>query len=130
MDKSRKLIIPIFITIVVAVIALLLEIYTLPKIYEGIPLPFPRTGKPIGGVLFPATFLHIIIGYGGILVILSSIRKAGFNVHGLLPSTKKGVVETIALLIFLLSGFLLWWFPPALIPFIVTGIYLIFLETK
>lgn len=131
MGKERKNLPLLIITIIgVLFIAFIVEMHTLPKIYSGIPLPFPETGKPIGGILFPATFLHLLLGYGGLLTILFSARKAGFKVNGLLPSTRKGIIETIALLILLLSGILLWWFPHAILPLIVTGVYLLFSEAK
>ncbi len=130
MSRDRRWFVPLISTIVVALIALTIELNILPKIYSGIPLPFQQTSKPIGGVLFPATFLHLLLGYGGMLAILYSAKKAGFKVNGLLPSTKKGFVETTALLILLLSGVILWWFPPAMLTLIITGIYLVFSETR
>lgn len=130
--SGEKKNLPLLIAAVIGVIfiAFIAEMYTLPKIYSGIPIPFPETGKPIGGILFPATFLHLLIGYGGLLVILFSARKAGFKVNSLLPSTRKGVTETVALLLLLLSGLLLWWFPHAILPLIIAGVYLLFSEAK
>ncbi|MBS7644744.1 hypothetical protein KEJ44_01700 [Candidatus Bathyarchaeota archaeon] len=129
-DDRRNL--PILIAAVIGVVsaASIIETYVLPLIYSGIPIPFPSTGKPIGGILLPATFLHLLLAYGGTLAILLSAKKAGFKVEGLLPSSRKGITETAALLLLLLSGLLLWWFPLAVLPFLVAGIYLIFSETR
>jgi hypothetical protein len=123
---------PILVLTVVGVVfaASFIEIYALPRIYSGIPIPFRSTEKPIGGILLPATFLHLLLAYGGSLTILLSARRAGFKVDGLLPSTRKGVTEAAALLILLFSGLLLWWFPHALLSLIVAGIYLLFSEAK
>ncbi|MEM2122970.1 MAG: hypothetical protein QXE79_04965 [Candidatus Bathyarchaeia archaeon] len=129
-EGKRNLPILIFTIIGVVVIASIIEVYALPGIYSGIPLPFRTTEKPIGGILFPATFLHLLLAYGGMLTILFSARKAGFKVENLLPSTRKGVTESVALLILLLSGLFSWWFPHALLPFLVAGIYLLFSEAK
>ncbi|MGC8850050.1 MAG: hypothetical protein ACP5QI_06215 [Candidatus Bathyarchaeia archaeon] len=127
-EDKRNL--PILIAGIMGVVfaASIIEIYALPKIYSSIPVPYPSTGKPIGGILIPATFLHLLIAYGGMLAILISARKAGFRVEGLLPSTRKGIIEASALLLLLISGLLLWWFPLAVLPFLVAGIYLIFSE--
>ena len=130
MIKGRKWYIPSISAVVVIIVIIFAESIVLPSIYHGIPLAFPRTGKPIGGILFPATFLHLLLGYGGLMIILFSAKQAGYNMKGLVPSTKKGMVETISFLILLLSGLLVWWYPIALLPLIICGLYLIISEMK
>ncbi len=130
MIKGKKWYIPLISGVAVIIMIILVERIVLPSIYQGIPLQFPRTGKPIGGILFPATFLHLLLGYGGIMIVFYSAKQAGFNMKGLVPSTKKGIIETISFLILLLSGLLVWWFPLALLPLVICGFYLIISEMK
>jgi len=125
-QKFIKLILAI---IVILALNILLEVNLLPYFYKGIPLPYGVTAKPIGAILFPLTFYHLLIIVLDILALAYLCEKIGFKVE-IIPKTKEGIIDTILLIVFLISGFMLWYQPLFLLPFILTGAYLIFTEMK
>ncbi|MBS7631858.1 hypothetical protein KEJ47_09900 [Candidatus Bathyarchaeota archaeon] len=116
--------------IIVASIIIFLEYLILPMFYQGIPTPFPYTEKPVGGILLPATFFHLLLVVPGLLIILYTAKKSGYNVQSITPSTRQAWLEVVMLLILLGSGMIMWWNKLAVLPFLVAGIYLIFTEIR
>jgi hypothetical protein len=105
-------------------IGLIIELAALPKLLEGVPLPFGQTGKPIGGSLFNLTFFHAILVAAVILIAAWLAKRAGFDL-GLIPRTKGDIPSLLAFVAFLSSGFLMWYHPAFLIGLIASGIYLL-----
>jgi hypothetical protein len=115
--------------IIVLASNIFLEINLLPYFYKGIPLPYGVTAKPIGAIIFPLTFYHLLVIVLDILILAYVSERFGFKV-GIFPKTKEGIIDTISLIAFLFSGFMLWYQPLFLLPFILTGGYLVFVEMK
>jgi len=92
-------------------------------------LPYGITAKPIGAIIFPLTFYHLLIIVLDILILAYISERLGFKVD-IFPKTKEGIMDTISLIVFLFSGFMLWYQPLFLLPFILTGGYLVFVEMK
>jgi hypothetical protein len=115
--------------IIVLASNIFLEINLLPYFYKGIPLPYGITAKPIGAIIFPLTFYHLLIIVLDILILAYISERLGFKVD-IFPKTKEGIMDTISLIVFLFSGFMLWYQPLFLLPFILTGGYLVFVEMK
>jgi len=103
---------------------LILEIKLLPLLYGGIPVPFVETGKPIGAVLFHATFFNVLLIAANVFGFAYVLQKAGLSL-GLIPKTRDGWLDTIVLFTFLVSGMAMWYFPIFLLPLVTTGIYLV-----
>lgn len=123
-----------FLKLALAIIAILglnifLELNLLPYFYRGIPLPYGVTAKPIGAIIFPLTFYHLLIIVLDILALAYIGERIGFKI-GIIPKTKEGIIDTIILIVFLFSGFMLWYQPLFLLPFMLTGSYLVFVEMK
>jgi len=117
---------------VAAVVALdaALETLLLPILYEGIPIPFAGGSKPIGGVLFVATFFHMVLIAASAIVILFVARRLNMKAGELLPRSRGGWVDLFFLMLLLASGLATWFNPLALILFIASGIYLVATELE
>jgi hypothetical protein len=113
----------------VAAVAAVVEILALPFFYEGIPLPLPRSAKPIGGALFVVTFFHLLIVSGSIFAFAIILKRYGVE-NRLAPKGKNDWIDLGMFLALLLFGFLAWFNPLALIGLAVAGIYLVFIELK
>jgi hypothetical protein len=124
---NKKLALAISVLIIVG-IAALLEKFLTPLFYEGIPLPYPATGKPIGAALLPATFFHALIILGSIFAIGFTAEKLGFKLDELTPKTTQGKISLIMVFIMLASGMIMWWHPIAFLPFIIAAAYLTITE--
>lgn len=118
----------ISLVIIIIFIDILLEKFLIPLFYEGIPLPYPATGKPIGAVLLPATFFHVLMILGSIFVIGLIADKLGFKFDELIPKTMQGKINLVVFFIMLISGIIMWWHPIAFLPFIITAAYLTITE--
>ncbi|MEM2897174.1 MAG: hypothetical protein QXG01_06365 [Candidatus Bathyarchaeia archaeon] len=116
-------------TIIVLALNAFLEINLLSYFYRGIPLPYDFTSKPIGAVIFPLTFYHLLVIVLNTLALAYICEKIGFKV-GIIPRNREGTIDTILLITFLFSGFMLWYQPLFLLPFILIGGYLVFVEMK
>ena len=104
------------------------EMLALPIIYDGIK-QFPETGKPIGGILLPAAFLHLLLGVATLISLSFILEWVGY-MSGFTPHTSEEKIQTIFLLIFLASGLFIWYYPLALLPFILSGVYLLAVEIR
>lgn len=124
-NRSKVLTAAVGITVAAAV----LEILALPFFYEGIPLPLPRTAKPVGGGLFVVTFFHLLIISGSIFGFALVLRRFGID-NRLAPKTKNDWIDVAMFFALLVFGFLTWFNPLALIGFAVAAVYLIFVELK
>jgi len=117
-------------SVVVLGIVAALELLILSFFYAGIPTPFPETEKPVGGVLLPVTFFHLLLAVPSLLAILYAAKKAGYNVGKAFPQTRQAWTEILFLLVLFASGILVWWYALALLPFVIAGIYLVFVELR
>jgi hypothetical protein len=114
---------------VILLIAVALELVALPRLYEGIPLPFPRTAKPIGAALFSATFFHLLVISGAVLTFGVIMRRLGFK-SLTIPRSKNDWLDLSMFLLLLISGLGMWFSSFFLIPFLIAGVYLVFVELK
>ncbi len=111
-------------------IALALETLAMPIMYKGIPVPYGGGTKPIGGVLFVATFFHLTLLAASAIAILYVARRLGMAPGELLPKSRTGWIDIVFLMILLVSGFVSWFAPLALIFFIISGVYLVASELE
>ncbi len=125
----RKLLPVIIIGIIVLIIDIAIEFLILPTFYKGIPTPFPTTEKPVGSILLPVTFFHLLLALPSLLIILFIAEKIGYK-KNLMPKDMHGWVEIAFLLVLFLSGMLMWWFPLAVLPFLIAGAYLVLVEIR
>ncbi|MBS7657640.1 MAG: hypothetical protein QXL69_03575 [Candidatus Bathyarchaeia archaeon] len=125
---SNKKVALIFSIIIIVFINVLLEKFLIPLFREGIPLPYPATGKPIGSVLLPATFFHVLMISGSVFAIGLIADKLGFKLDELTPKTMQGKINLVVFFIMLTSGIIMWWYPIAFLPFIITAAYLTIIE--
>ena len=116
--------------IIVLAICTVLEAVALPILYKGIPLPYSGGTKPIGGVLFGATFFHLALVVGSVITILVVAKRLGITAGELLPKSRGGWIDLSFLLILLVSGFVSWFIPSALVVFIISGVYLVATELE
>jgi len=116
--------------IIVLAICTVLEAVALPILYKGIPLPYSGGTKPIGGVLFGATFFHLALVVGSVITILVVAKRLGITAGELLPKSRGGWIDLSFLLILLVSGFVSWFIPSALVLFIISGVYLVATELE
>ncbi len=114
--------------LVVVFIDALLEKFLMPLFYEGVPLPYPATGKPIGAALLPATFFHALLISGSVFTIGLMAEKLGFKLDELTPKTTQGKINLIMLFVMLASGMVMWWHPIAFLSFIISAAYLAIIE--
>jgi len=114
--------------LIVVFIDILLEKFLMPLFYEGLPLPYPATGKPIGAALISATFFHTLLISGSIFAIGLMAEKVGFKLDELTPKTTQGKINLLMLFVMLASGMVMWWHPIAFLPFIITAAYLTIVE--
>lgn len=112
----------------VAIVDILLEKFLLPAFYEGLPLPYPKNPKPIGGALFHAAFFHILLLSASAFAVALIAEKLGFNLGDFIPKTAEGKASLIAFFVMAASGIAMWWHPIALLPFIVSAAYLVVVE--
>jgi hypothetical protein len=84
---------------------MVLEALAMRILYQGIPVPFSGGTKPIGGVLFVATFFHLALIAGSIVAVLLIARRTGVVAGELLPKSRGGWVDLAFLMILFLSGF-------------------------
>ena len=122
-------------TLAVSIIAVLavvggLEALALPFLYKGIPVPYPGGTKPIGGVLFVATFFHLLLITSSAIVVLLVARRLDLRAGEFLPKSRGGWIDLFFLMLLLISGLATWFNPLALILFIISGIYLIATELE
>jgi len=115
--------------ILLAVVDLTIEIKLLPLLYEGVPIPFPSTAKPIGNILFSATFLHLTLIAVNLIVVLAVMKRLGYK-SGFLPSKVSDWLDVLAFLIMALSGLLMWFHPIAFLFFLGSGIYIVLADMK
>lgn len=116
--------------LLILVVDIALELLILPIFYRGIPTPFPPTEKPIGGILLPATFFHLLLALPSILLLVYLAGKMGYNVQNITLKIKQGWMEILFLLVLFVSGALMWWYALVLLPFLISGIYLVIAEIK
>ncbi|HID17418.1 TPA: hypothetical protein EYP26_03900 [Candidatus Bathyarchaeota archaeon] len=113
----------------VAIVDILLEKFLfLPAFYEGLPLPYPKNPKPIGGALFPAAFFHVLLLSASAFAVAFIAEKLGFNLGDFVPKTAEGKASLIAFFVMVASGIAVWWYPIALLPFTVSAAYLVLVE--
>jgi hypothetical protein len=112
-----------------AAIGFAIELAIAPKLLEGIPVPFGRTGKPIGGSLFNLTFFHAILATAIIFLFTYLARRLGFD-FGIIPKSKGEIPGLLAFAIFISSGFLMWYNPIFLVGLLASGIYLLASEIQ
>jgi len=103
---------------------LIVEIKLLPVFYTGIPLPFKANSNPIGGIVLPATFLHVLLIVANIFGFAYILQKAGFEL-GLIPKTRNDWLEVIILFAFLISGMAMWYLPILFLAFLISGLLLV-----
>lgn len=115
--------------IILFILDAIIEIQFLKFFYQGIPIPFQETTKPIGSSLFSLTFFHILLVVLNILAISYLLNRFGFQ-NKIFPSNLEGKMDFGFLIAFSLSGILMWYFPIFLIFFITTGAYFIIAELK
>ena len=125
----RKLLLVIIMGVIVLIIDIALELLILPTFYKGIPTPFPSTEKPVGSILLPVTFFHLLLALPSLLIILFIAEKIGYK-KNLMPKGMHGWVEIAFLFVLFLSGILMWWFPLAVLPFLIAGTYLVLVEIR
>ena len=89
----RKPLLVALTAVAVLIVDFIIEKMVLPVLYKEIPTPLGYSSKPIGFILLPVTFFHLILVVPSILVILYSAEKAGYNVEDLLPKTRQAKVE-------------------------------------
>ena len=111
------------------IIDALVEIQFLNFVYKDIPIPFEETSKPIGSTLFSLTFFHVLLIVLNVLVISYVLNRFGYK-NKIYPSSLNGKMDFTFLILFSLSGLLMWYYPIFLISFIVTGVYFIIVELK
>jgi hypothetical protein len=116
--------------LVVLIIDIALEVLAIPLLYESVPLPFPSGAKPIGGAFFVATFFHLILIVASIIAIIIIASRLGIVIEGLLPKSKSGWLDIMFLVILVVSGFISWFNPFAILFFIISGIYLVATEIE
>jgi len=92
-------------------------------LYRGIPVPFKESGKPIGGVLLPATFFNVLLIAADIFAFAYLLHKAGFNL-GLIPKTRNDWLDVLVFFIFLVSGMLMWYIPICFLAFLISALFL------
>jgi hypothetical protein len=119
----------IFSLAILLILDALIEIQFLEIFYQGIPIPFQETSKPIGSSLFSLTFFHILLIVLNILAISYLLNRFGFQ-NKIFPSSPEGKMDFGFLIAFSLSGLLMWYFPIFLLSFITTGAYFIIVELK
>ena len=125
-DRSKvTLAIPI---VIVLAIDAIIEALIMPYLYKGIPMPYSGGTKPIGGVLFVATFFHLLVITASIIVVLYAARRLGLRAGEVLPKSRGGWADLFFLMLLLVSGLISWFNPVALVGFIVSGIYLVAAE--
>lgn len=112
----------------VAAVDILLEKLLLPAFHEGLPLPYPKNPKPIGGALFPAAFFHVLLLSASAFAVALIAEKLGFNLGDFIPKSAEGKASLIAFFVMVSSGIAMWWHPIALLPFIVSAAYLVVVE--
>ncbi|MBS7650537.1 MAG: hypothetical protein QXI59_04200 [Candidatus Bathyarchaeia archaeon] len=115
--------------ILLAAIDLTIEIKVLPLLYEGVPIPFPSTAKPIGNVLFSATFLHLTLIAINLIVVLAVMNRLGYR-SSFLPSKSSDWIDLSAFLIMAISGLLMWFYPIAFLFFLGSGIYIVLADMR
>jgi len=103
---------------------LILEIKLLPIFYTGIPLPFKANSNPIGGIILPATFLHVLLIAANIFGFAYILQKFGFDL-GLTPKTRNDWLEVIVIFTFLISGMAMWYLPILLLAFLISGLLVV-----
>jgi hypothetical protein len=114
---------------ILAVIDIVLELQLLPLLYQGIPIPFPETSKPIGNTLFSATSLHMTIISSNLLVVMLVLKKSGYK-GGSLPSKPSDWLDLLALLALAVSALAMWFNPAFMGVFIASGAYLLLSEMR
>jgi len=115
--------------IVLAIVDIVVELQVLPLLYGGMPIPFPETSKPIGGSLFSAASLHIILIGSNLLIIMLVLKKAGYKGESI-PSRKSDWLDLFAFLALVFSGLAMWFYPMFMIVFIASGVYLLLTEMR
>jgi len=103
---------------------LILEIKLLPMFYAGIPVPFKANSNPIGGVVLPATFLHVLLIAANIFGFAYMLQKLGLDL-GLTPKTRNDWLEVTVLFTFLISGMAMWYLPFLFLAFLISGLLLV-----
>jgi len=126
---NKKMVLTISVLIIVF-IDVLLEKFLLPLFYEGLHLPYPATGKPIGAALLPATFFHALLISGSIFGVALIAEKLEFKLNDLTPKTTQGKISLIMLFVMLISGIAMWWHPIAFLSFIIAAAYLTIIEVS
>ncbi|MGQ9542698.1 MAG: hypothetical protein ACUVTM_01225 [Candidatus Bathyarchaeia archaeon] len=126
MDKK---VILLGLAIILAAVDFIVEMKILPLIYEGVPIPFPSTAKPIGGALFSATFLHLTLIATNLIVILAVMKWLGYK-SKFLPSKKSDWLDLSAFLVISFSGLFMWFYPIAFLFFLGSGIYIVLADMK
>jgi hypothetical protein len=125
--KSRSILL-VTVTILV-VIDLVVELRILPLLYQGIPVPFYVTSKPIGNAVFSITSLRLMMIASNLVVLMAVLKRTGYR-GDFVPSRKGDWLDIFALLLLGIAGLAMWFYPMFFAIFIGTAVYLLLAEMR
>lgn len=117
MDR-RLLLIPITLTLLLVDVLAFLKV--IPILIERGPIELWGNQKLTGTLFFSITFFGLFVSLGSFMIVLGVAGRLGYG-FGIKEKNMPGI---LTMMIFLASGFLMWYFPVFLIAFAITFVYL------